>query len=242
MTTSGLQGKSVLITGGGRGLGRQMALDFAAAGAKICVSARSRDQIEGVVAEIAERGGNATSFAADVGVGADVARMVAKARAELGSIDILVNNAGSFPVGAVVDIDEDEWDRSMKVDLKSFYLCSRACLLDGGMLEAGRGHIINIGSVSVRRQVPGLSTHCTFKAGVLALSESMRREVASRGVRVSLICPGTINTDLVRDPEKKNYVHGEDKWLSTASVSDLVLYVASREPDVNISEATIVGT
>ena len=236
-----LAGESALITGGGRGLGRQLALDFAARGAKVAISSRSADQLDEVRKEIEAAGGTAMTVVADVGVGSDVERMIGSVRDRFGSLDVLVNNAGSFPVGAVVDVDEAEWDQSMHVDLKSFYLCSRSALTIGGMLAGQAGHIINIASVSVRRAVPNLAIHCSFKAGVLAFSESLRREVAGAGIRVSIICPGTIDTGLVRDPVKKNYVHGESKWLSTQDVSDLVLYVAEAPKNVNLSEVTIVG-
>lgn len=241
MTLERLRGKRVVITGAGRGLGHQMANDFAANGAVVFLTARTRSEIERAAAAITESGGEAHFTTADVGSSEDVDRMMATARENMGGIDILVNNAGSFPVGPVVEMSEGEWDHSMRVDLKSFFLCSKAVTTTGGMLEAGSGHVINIASVSVRRHVPNLAVHCSFKAGVLAFSESFRREVAPRGVRVSIVCPGTIDTGLVSDPAKAKYVHSADKRLATSDVSELVLFVASRSEHVNLSETSIIG-
>lgn len=236
-----LEGKRVVITGAGRGLGRQMARDFAEHGSTVFLSSRTEAEIEQTAKSISESGGTAYFGTADVGVGTDVERMIATARETMGGIDLLINNAGSFPVGPVVEMSEEEWDHSMRVDLKSFFLCSKAAATTGGMLEARSGHVINIASVSVRRHIPNLAVHCSFKAGVLALSESFRREVSSQGIRVSIVCPGTIDTGLVSDPVKSAYVHSPDKRLPPSEVSELVLFVASRGEHINLSETAIIG-
>lgn len=236
-----LRGTVILITGGGRGLGRATAHAFARSGAAVAVASRTPGEVERVAAELRELGGESIAVRADVGRSADVDEMFDKVIDTFGHLDILVNNAGSFPVGPIRDFTEEEWDRATNVDLKAFYLCSRAALVRGGMLGRRSGHIINIGSVSVRRQMPNMAVHCALKAALLGFSESLRREVAPDHIRVSLICPGTINTELVQSETARGYVHGSDKWLEPEDVAELVLFAATRRRQVNISEVTIVG-
>jgi len=236
-----LDDKVAVITGGGRGVGRATALAFAELGAKVCVTARTTEQVEAVASEVRAVGGEALAVSADVGVRADVERLFATAVDTFGQVDIMVNNAGSFPIGPISEFPEEEFDAAVRVDLKAAYLCSQSALNIGGMLERGDGLIINIGSVSVRRQIPNMAVHCALKAALLGLSESLRREVAGRGVRVSLLCPATINTDMVQSADARQHVHGEDKWLSPDDVADLIVYVATRPSHVAIGEASIIG-
>lgn len=234
-------GQVALITGGGRGVGRATAIAFARAGARVCVVSRTAEQVKNVAAEIEELGGEVMPIVADVGNSADVRRLFDAIVVECGQVDILVNNAGSFPVGPISDFLEAEFDTAVAADLKSVYLCSQAALTIGGMLERGDGQIVSMASASVRRQIPNMAVHCSLKAALLAFSESLRREVASSGIRVSLICPGTIDTELVRSAAARAYVHAADKWLQPGDVADLVLYAATRRRGVNISETTILG-
>jgi NAD(P)-dependent dehydrogenase (short-subunit alcohol dehydrogenase family) len=241
MNSKGLHDKVAIITGGGRGVGRATALAFAELGAKVCVTARSTDQVERVAAELRDVGAEALAVTADVGRKADVDRLFAATIDAFGRVDIMVNNAGSFPIGPISEFPEEEFDAAVNVDLKAAYLCSQSALTTGGMLERQDGLIINIGSVSVRRQIPNMAVHCALKAALLGLSESLRREVAGRGVRVSLLCPATIDTDLVQSPDARKHVHGEDKWLRPEDVADLIVYVATRPRNVAIGEASIIG-
>jgi NAD(P)-dependent dehydrogenase (short-subunit alcohol dehydrogenase family) len=236
-----LDDKVAVITGGGRGVGRATALAFAELGAKVCVTARTTEQVEAVASELRAVGAEALAVSADVGVRADVERLFATAVDTFGQVDIMVNNAGSFPIGPISEFPEEEFDAAVRVDLKAAYLCSQSALNIGGMLDRGDGLIINIGSVSVRRQIPNMAVHCALKAALLGLSESLRREVAGRGVRVSLLCPATINTDMVQSADARQHVHGEDKWLSPEDVADLIVYVATRPSHVAIGEASIIG-
>ncbi len=240
--TTPLSDAVVLVTGGGRGLGKATALAFARAEcAAVVVVARTSTQIDAVAAEVRTLGAEGLALSADVTDGAMVRRTISEVIDRFGRLDILVNNAGSFPVGPIRDFSEEEWDQAVAIDLKSFYLCSRAALIEGQMLERHSGHIINIGSVSVRRQIPNMSVHSALKAGLLSLSESLRRELAGQKIKVSLICPGTINTGLVQSDVARSYVHDRDKWLEPEDVADLIVYVAERRREVNISEVTIVG-
>jgi 3-oxoacyl-[acyl-carrier protein] reductase len=236
-----LDDKVAIITGGGRGVGRATALAFAELGAKVCVTARTAEQVEGVASELRAVGAEALAVSADVGLQSDVERLFATVVDTFGQVDLMINNAGSFPIGPIAEFPEDEFDAAVRVDLKAAYMCSKHALTTGGMLDRGDGLIINIGSVSVRRQIPNMAIHCALKAALLGLSESLRREVAGRGVRVSLLCPATIDTELVHSENARQHVHGEDKWLSPEDVADLIVYVATRPPHVAIGEASIIG-
>ena len=236
-----LQDRVVLITGAGRGVGKATALTMAKLGAKVCVTARTTTEIEDVVKEIRSAGGDAIAVTADVGREPDVGRLFDSVIEAFGRVDIVVNNAGSFPVGPISEFPDEEFDAAVRIDLKAAFMCARSGLTIGGMLERGSGHIVNIGSVSVRRQVPNMAIHCALKAALLGLSESLRREVAGRGVKVSLLCPATIDTELVQSEKARDYVHGEDKWLRPQDVADLSAYVTTTPENVLISEVSIVG-
>jgi NAD(P)-dependent dehydrogenase (short-subunit alcohol dehydrogenase family) len=241
MTSSMLSGKVAIITGGGRGVGKATAAAFSELGVNVFVAARTTEQVERVAQELSGAKGEVVPFTADVGLQHDVDRLFEAVVARYGRVDIMLNNAGSFPIGPISEFPEEEFDAAVRIDVKAAYMCSKAALTTGGMLERGDGQIVNIGSVSVRRQIPNMAIHCALKAALLALSESLRREVAHRGVRVSLLCPSTINTELVQSDDARHYVHGEDKWLRPEDVADLITYVVTRPRGVVISEAAIIG-
>ena len=242
MSPQRLQGKTAIVTGGGRGIGREIALRLAAEKANVVLSARTRAEIEAVAGEIRASGGAALAVTADVGYGKEVNSLFLQAVATFGKVDILVNNAGAYPIGAVADFPEDAWDAAMRVNLKSFYICSRAALTTGKMLERRSGHIINIASIMIRREAPNLAIHASFKHGVLGFSESLRREVSPAGIRVSLVCPGPVDTALLRSAEAQEMVQRRERWILPGDVADLVLHVATLPENINISEVHIMGT
>ncbi len=237
-----LKDKVCLITGGGRGIGREAALAFAREGSKLVLASRTQSQIDAVARECQALGAEAIAVATDVGDGKQVQRLFERAAERFGHVDLLLNNAGSYEVGEVKDFTEEQWDAAERVNLKAYYLCSRAALLTGKMLERKSGTIINIASISMRREVPGLAAHCAFKHAVLGFCESLRREVAPYNIRVSIVAPGTVDTQMVQTPQARQYVHRKEKWLKTEDVVDAVLFVAKLRPEVTISELSIVGT
>jgi 3-oxoacyl-[acyl-carrier protein] reductase len=241
MSQRSLEGKVALITGGGRGIGKETALLFAQEGAAVAVSATTKSQIEEVAAEVRGLGVPGLALQADVGYGDQVERMVARTVAELGPIDILVNNAGSFNVGEVKDFDEDVWDSSMRVNLKSFFLCSRAALNTGKMLERETGQIINVASIMMRREAPQLAVHASFKHGVLGFSESLRREVSRQGIKVTVVAPSVVDTAMVQDPSVAHVLHRRERWVTAGDCAELILFIANRPPHVDIGDVSILG-
>ena len=185
-----LQGQVALVTGGGRGIGRNIARELTEAGARVALSARTREQVEGTAAEI---GGLAV--VADVSKPADVERMVAETERQLGPIDLLVNNAG---VGGapepVWEVDPQEWWHVFEVNVLGPFLCSRAAI--PGMLERGRGRIVNVGSGAA--YLPGSRTtaYSASKAALWRFGEILAGQLRPHGIAVFTISPGLVRTEM----------------------------------------------
>lgn len=195
-----LDGKVAIVTGGGGGLGRAISLKLARRGARIVVADIDGAQAERVVKELNEEGARAIALCADVTRAAQVLEMVKAAVETFGTVDILVNNAGyGRPIPSVLEISEEEWDRSITLNLKSVFLCSKAVLEI--LLPKKTGHIVNIASLAGRSTstISG-ADYTAAKAGVIGLTRHIAREVAPHGIRVNAVCPGPTDTQLVRGP------------------------------------------
>ncbi len=194
---SDLEGRVALVTGSSRGIGRAIALAFAAQGCRVIINYRSsREEAEAVGREIETAGRAACMVAkADVSREGDVAQMVEAAVSRFGRLDILVNNAGIAGRRAFLDIDPEEWQRMLDNDLTSVYLCSRAALPH--MLAAGWGRIVNVASTSGMTGGTSGGHYAAAKGGVIALTKSLGREFASRGVTVNAIVPSKIDTEML---------------------------------------------
>jgi NAD(P)-dependent dehydrogenase (short-subunit alcohol dehydrogenase family) len=186
-----LTGKIAIITGGGRGIGRAIALRFAAEGAAVLVAARTESEVRGVAAEIEQGGGRAAYVTGDVSREADCTHMVSVAENRLGGVHILVNNAGDYgPVKPVEEIAPEEWDRVIAAHLRGAFLLTRLVL--PGMYARGAGVILNISSLSAKSAFPWSAPYAAAKAGMLALTRVTAAESARRGVRANAICPGPV--------------------------------------------------
>jgi len=189
-----LADRVAIVTGGGRGIGRAIALRLAEAGANIVVN--DLEPVEAVVGEIEVMGRQALPVLADVSSAADVDKMVTKAITAYGRIDILVNNAGIARDQLLLRMTEEEWDSVLAVDLKSVFLCTRAVLKH--MVKQRRGRIINISSITGIVGNPGQANYAAAKAGVIGFTRTVAREVASRGITVNAIAPGFIDTEMTK--------------------------------------------
>ena len=183
--------KVAVITGGGRGIGRAMALKFAGEGAAVVVAARTKSEIESVAREVRDTGGRAGAVAADVSDEKHCERLIDEATSQFGRVDILVNNAGEYgPVKPVEEITPAEWDRVVAVHLRGAYLLTRLVL--PGMYARGSGVILNISSLSAKSAFGWGSPYAAAKAGMLGLTRVTAAEAARKGVRVNAICPGPV--------------------------------------------------
>ncbi|MFC5747441.1 SDR family NAD(P)-dependent oxidoreductase [Actinomadura rugatobispora] len=191
-------GRTALVTGAGGGIGRAVALRLAAEGAAVAIVDVDGAAAEKTRAEVAEAGGTAAAYTADVSVDADCARGVAAAADRFGGIDVLVNNAAILtPGGSVADLPEEDWDRVLAVSLKSVYLMSRHTIPH--LRRRGGGAIVNLASVHAFATVPGAAAYAAAKGGVVALTRQMALDLAADGVRVVAVAPGAVDTAMLRE-------------------------------------------
>jgi 3-hydroxybutyrate dehydrogenase len=191
-----LADRIALITGGGRGIGRAIALAFAREGAQLVIAARTTGQVERVAEEIrAECGAIALPVSCDVSDAQSVARMFEEASHRFGrGVDILVNNAGIAESAPLLRTSDELWHRHLAINLSGTFYCTRAAL--PAMIERGWGRVINIASVAGKTGAPYIAAYTASKHGVLGLTRSVSLEVATKGVTVNAICPGYVETEM----------------------------------------------
>jgi NAD(P)-dependent dehydrogenase (short-subunit alcohol dehydrogenase family) len=192
-----LEGKRALITGGGRGIGRAIALAFAAEGADVAVAARTESEVEIVASEIKAMGRIGAAIRCDAGERPEVERAIKEAVAHLGGIDILVANAGMMKHAPLGELSDDIWDETIRVNMSSLFWASRAAI--GTMTAQGWGRIIAMSSVSGKIGGAYRSAYHAAKHGVLGFVRSIALEYADRGVTVNAICPGFVDTQMISD-------------------------------------------
>jgi 3-oxoacyl-[acyl-carrier protein] reductase len=191
-----LTGKTALVTGGSRGLGRAIALAFARQGADVAVNYRGNtDAADAVVAEITALGRRALAVQGDTSEGRDACEAIAKAAIDgLGSVHVLVNNAGITRDNLLVRMDAEEWDSVINTNLAGPFWMTRA--IARPMMKARSGRIINMSSAAGRMGNPGQANYAAAKAGLIGLTKTTARELASRGITCNALAPGLIETDL----------------------------------------------
>ncbi len=226
-----LEGKRALVTGASRGIGRAVAQRLAADGAAIAVNYHTSEaEATEVVSAITSSGGTAVSIGGDVSDAAQAAATVATAAEALGGLDILVNNAGITRDNLVLRLSEEEWDAVLDVNLKGAFLCTKAALRP--MLRQRSGRIINMTSVVAGTGNPGQANYAAAKAGLIGLTKTVAREVASRGITVNAVAPGFISTRMVEaiTEEQRELVLGRiplARFGTPADVAACVAFLAS---------------
>jgi 3-oxoacyl-[acyl-carrier protein] reductase len=198
-----LMDKVAIVTGSARGIGREIALKLAEVGANVAVNdiPSAAEAMEGVVKEIQVWKRQALAVAADVSSSEDVARMVESVVNKFGRIDILVNNAGVTRDGLVMRMSNEDWNTVLNINLKSVFLCTRAVLRS--MVKQRWGRIVSIASIVGIHGNAGQANYAAAKAGVIAFTKSVAKEVASRGITVNAIAPGYIDTIMTQNLDEK---------------------------------------
>ncbi|HEU4457388.1 MAG TPA: SDR family oxidoreductase [Longimicrobium sp.] len=236
--------ETVLITGASAGIGAACARAFAAQGARLVLAARRRDRLDELAAGLG--GAECHLLELDVRDREAVAAALAGLPAEWAGIDVLVNNAGmGRGLDKLHESDPDGWDQMVDTNVKGLLYVTRAVL--PGMVERGRGHVINIGSVAGHEVYPGGAVYCATKHAVDAITRGMRMDLLGTGVRVSTVDPGMVETEfsIVRfggDEERARRVYAGMTPLTPDDIAETVLWCATRPPHVNIDEIILKPT
>ena len=227
---SQLTNQIAVVTGAGRGIGRAIALKFAAEGADVVCVSRTQENSEKVAAEIRALGRKAWAFAVDVADAAAVSAAAGKILAEAGKVDILVNNAGVTRDGLLMRMSDADWDTVLDTNLKGAFLVTKA--FSRAMIKARTGRIINVSSVIGLIGNAGQCNYAASKAGLIGFTQSAAKELASRGITVNAIAPGFIETDMTSElkPEMREAILKQIPLGSFGSAEDIAgaaLYLAS---------------
>jgi NADP-dependent 3-hydroxy acid dehydrogenase YdfG len=242
-----LQGKVCVVTGASSGIGAATARRLAAAGATVAIAGRREDRLDQLANEISSAGGKALAVRTDVAKEDEARALIERARSELGRLDVLVNNAGVMLLGPVEGADTDEWRRMVEVNLLGLFYCTHAAL--PVMREQGGGDIVNISSVAGRTARLGVGVYNATKWGVGAFSEALRQEALHSNIRVSVIEPGVVVTELAEHSTHPMAVAAIEQMrketkapLQADDIAEAIFYVLSRPPHVNVSEVLIRPT
>jgi 3-oxoacyl-[acyl-carrier protein] reductase len=229
-----IEGAHALVTGGGRGIGRTIALALAGSGAEVAICARSRSELEETAAEIAVQGKRAMVIPTDMTRPEQVHALAERVDREFGGADILVNNAGGGNFGAVVELTEHEFEDTLELNVTSVFRLTR--LLLPGMLRRRRGHIIMIASTAARRGFAGGAAYCASKFALNGFAQCLFYETRQSNVRVTTIFPSSVHTEPLEDgAEGLRMIHPSDVALA-------VLTALRTDDRATVREVEIWGT
>lgn len=235
-----LTGKNAVVTGSTRGIGRAVAQALADSGARVAVVGRDKDKATSVAQEI---GRGAVGFACDVSDTAAVAQLIADVEKELGGIDILVNNAGITRDNLVMRLKDEDWDAVMNANLRGAFAAIRAA--SRGMMKKRSGRIINMASVVGLNGNKGQANYSASKAGLIALTKSVAKELGSRNILVNAIAPGFIETEMTdaMTPEARAVLNGMiplERLGKTSDIAAAVVFLASDQASYITGQVLVV--
>ncbi len=245
MTTS-LAGKVALVTGASSGIGEATALALAQANMRVAVAGRRVERLTALVDRIIAAGGQAFAVPADVSIEAQARALIEQTHSHFGQLDVLVNNAGLMLQGMIDGADTEEWRRMIGVNLLGLMYVTHAAL--PVMKAQGAGHIVNLSSVAGRIANPRVAVYAATKFGVCAFSEALRREVKKDGIRVTVVEPGIVATELaehITDAEAKEALKARISTLTPLESEDVaaaILYALTQPARVNVNEILIRPT
>jgi len=237
-----LSDQVVAVTGASSGIGEATALACARAGAAVALAARRADRIQALAERIVQEGGRAVAVPTDVGEEAQARAFIERAHSELGRLDVLVNNAGVMLLGPIENAPTDEWRQMIHANVFGVLYCTHAAF--PLMHEQGSGHIVNISSVAGRVARAGSGVYNLTKFGVGAFSESLRQEGVPIGVRVTLIEPGAVATELPAHNRPEILAQMAKRFagvtpLSAEDIAGAILFAIGQPPNVSVNEVLI---
>ena len=231
-----LQNKIAIITGAGSGIGRGIALAFVKEGAKVVVADWSEEDGKEAVEQVRKINGEAVFVKTDVSKTVDIDKMVKTCLDKFGRVDILVNNAGIYRTYNLHEMSEEDWDKTINVNLKSVFLGSKRVIPE--MLKQGQGKIINTASIAGLVGFAQSGAYCASKGGIIALTKEMALDYAPKKINVNCICPGVIKTamtkDMITDPATKQFLESSTPYPRLGEPADIAMaavYLASNESD-----------
>jgi len=233
-----LQGKTAIVTGAGRGIGRATAIALAKEGVNVGLIGLTAANLEAVAQDIRELGAKAAIATADVKDLASVEAAVSSIKAELGAVDILINNAGTAKFGKFLELTPEEWENIIRVNLMGVYNVTRAVLPE--MIERKSGDIVNVSSTAGERGAPVTSAYSASKFAVLGLTESLMQEVRKHNIRVTALTPSTIATDLA--VEQKLTDGNPEKVAQPEDLAELIVAQLKLNPRVFVKTAGLWST
>ena len=241
-----LMGKVAVITGASSGIGEATALALAAEGARVTLAARRTDRLAALAQRVAEAGGEALTLETDVTDFAQVQRMVQQTADKWGRLDILVNNAGVMLLGRIVGADIADWQRMVNINLLGLMYATHEAL---PLMQAqGGGEIVNISSVAGRVARLNNGVYAATKFGVVAFSEALRQEVTKQHIRVTVIEPGAVDTELSSHITQEQARRDTQEWiqsltpLHSADIARAIVYVVTQPPHVSVNELLVRPT
>jgi NADP-dependent 3-hydroxy acid dehydrogenase YdfG len=241
-----LSGKVALVTGASSGIGEATAVALARAGAAVAIGARRKDRLDALAGRLRDDGATVVQLDLDVTDERACADAVRRTREELGGLDVLVNNAGVMLLGTIVGADPEDWRRMLDTNVLGVMYMTHAAI--DGMVAQGSGDVVNISSVAGRTARKGAGVYNASKWAVNAFSESLRQEVTGRGVRISLVEPGAVDTELRTHITQTEARESSDRYaqamrqLQSDDVARAILYVVTQPPHVAVNEVLVRPT
>jgi 3-oxoacyl-[acyl-carrier protein] reductase len=212
---------TALVTGGGRGIGKQIAFLLSKKGFNLIICSRSKNEIDSVVEEIKSSGHDKIiGRECNVSVSPEVNNLVSEALDFYGRIDVLINNAGISYVKKLIDTPEEEWDSTLDINLKGSFLFCKAIVPH--MIQHNQGVIINVSSGAGKVGFEDISAYCASKFGMIGLTKSLSREVDNYNIRTMAICPGKVATKMQKDIDPQYYEFNKHKMLNTGRVAEKI--------------------
>jgi NADP-dependent 3-hydroxy acid dehydrogenase YdfG len=242
-----LDGKVAAITGASSGIGEATAVALAAEGTAVALGARRKARLDSLVERIESDGGRALAVEADIADEKQARRFVTTAAEELGGLDILINNAGVMLLGPMEGADTEEWRRMVDVNVLGLLYCTHAAL--PLMREQGGGHIVNVSSVAGRQANLGSAVYNLTKFGVTGFSEALRQEALHSNVRVTVVEPGIVDTELQGHNKNEYVIQAIEKMreetgqvLTADDIARAIAYVVAQPQHVNVNEVLMRPT